>query len=256
MGTHNKAQSDALAAYLANNSVTKCAPEQSGKGDASASPFKGGSRPRKGISKFPPMAPVDTSVPGWQWEALNRPEVLDSIKSGVFTALIGSGWGTSPDSVEDRISHIKVILAEKYLEDWRTYDGPNKNTLPGYCRMVAFQKTIQYVQLKVHEYDGAVDAEPVNHTDYHRDDSDGQPIGARGILADDTSAVAFLRVEQKERLERALEALSADERSHFEALMSGDTSAEWAAREGFTPVQATRQKKAMLAKLAALVDAD
>lgn len=242
-----------LSAFLANHSITKCAPEQSGKGETS-NPFGGarkGQKRRKG-AKFPPMEPVDTSVDGWQWVALSRPEVLDSIKSGVFTALVGSGWSTSPDSVADRISHIKVILAESYLDKWNTYTGPNKNTLTGYVRMVAFQKTIHYVQLSLHEYDGAVDAESVNHTDYSADDD----TAPRGIYGDDSAEVAYLRIEQRQRLESALDALSADERDHFEALLAGETSAQWAERAGYSPVQATRQKKAMMERLAALVQSD
>lgn len=237
-----------ISAFIAANGVTKCAPEASGK-VASKPAHKGGmaGKRRKRAPHASASVTVDTTVDGWQFNALAMPEVQDSIKSGVFSALVGSGWLTDAETVEGRISHVKVILAEKYLCSWDTYTGPNKNTLTGYVRMVAYQKTVSYIKLHVHLYDGSARAMRIDSTDATAEDA------APRVIADDASAVAYLRVEQRQRLTAALDALDATERAHFDALMAGDTSAEFAASAGLSPVQATRQKTAMMAKLAALV---
>ncbi len=202
-----------IAAFVASNGVTRCEVGASGKGTAKRNPLggavKGKRNGRKGKSNLPAMAPIDTSVDGWQWEALTRPEILDSIKSGVFAALVGSGWQTDGETVIDRTSHIKVLLADSYLGKWDAYTGPNKNSLCGYVRMIAFQKTINYIKLHLHRHDGAVNAVKIDATDATAEDK------APRVVVDDSSALAYLRVDQRQRLTAAVDALDASERSHF-----------------------------------------
>lgn len=181
------------------------------------------------------------------WEILSNPEILKAIKAGVFSALVGSGWRTDADTVADRISDVKVLLASKYLAGFNPEKG---KTLRGYVRMVAHTKTVNYVQLHVHRHDGAVGAMRIDPTDATGDDGNGS--STPNIIAD-SSPCAFLRIEQREALTGALEALEALERSHMEALLSGSTSAAWAAENGMSTVQANRHKKATIAKLARLV---
>lgn len=188
---------------------------------------------------------VDTTVPGWKNTALTAN--LDSIKSGVYTALIGSGWRTDAETVADMTQHVALYLLDKSLDKWASYEGKNKNMLSGFCRWVAYQRTINHVKLSVHKHDGAVNAMRIDATDASADDKTPR------VIVDETSAIAYLRVEQRERLELAMEALDNAERSHFEALMAGKTSAEWAASAGYSAVQATRQKKAIVTKLARLL---
>lgn len=190
---------------------------------------------------------IDTNNPTWKNTAIVLPEVQDAIKSGVYTALVGSGWSANPDTVADCISHVTLLLLDSYLDRWASYQGKNKNMLTGFCRWVAYQKTVSFVQLKVHEYDGAVDRMVIDATDATAEDKTPR------VVADETWGIGFLRVEQRERLVNALEALEADERSHIMALLNGESSAVWAAENGMTPVQATRHKQAVIAKLARLV---
>lgn len=190
---------------------------------------------------------IDTTVNGWQSRALGSADVQDAIKSGVYTALVGSGWRADADTVADCIGHINVLLLDGYLDKWAGYTGKNKNMLTGFCRWVAYQKTVNFVKLHVHRYDGSVDAMRIDATDATADDK------APRTIADDHSALAFVRVEQRERLMLALEALEALERSHIDALLAGESSADWAARNDMTPVQAARHKAATVAKLATLV---
>ena len=190
---------------------------------------------------------IDTSRPTWKNDAIVLPEVRDAIKSGVYTALIGSGWSANPDTVADCIGHVTLLLLDSYLDKWAGYQGKNKNQLAGFCRWVAYQKTINFVQLKVHEHDGAVDRMVIDATDATADDATPR------VVTDETWGLGFLRVEQRERLTNALEALETDERSHIVTLLNGGSSAEWGAENGMTPVQTTRHKQAVIAKLARLV---
>ena len=181
------------------------------------------------------------------WEILSNPAILKAIKAGVFSALVGSGWRTDAETVADRISDIKVILAEKYLAGFNPEKG---KTLRGYVRMVAHTKTVSYVKLHVHRHDGAVGAIRIDCTDATGDDGNGS--STPNVIAE-SAPTPFERTEQKERLTAALEALEALERSHMEALLSGATSAAWAAQNGMSAVQANRHKKATIAKVSRLV---
>lgn len=180
---------------------------------------------------------------------LATPEIQRAIRGGVISALTGSGWAFNSDQIDEQVSEITLLLVDGYLD---RYDASRGKGLPGFVRMVAHKKTVSYIKLHVHKYDGAMNRGSVNHTDFTSEDD----TAPRGVYADESADLGFVRVEQRERLERALDALTADERSHFEALIAGQTSAEWAESHGYTPVQATRQKKALVAKLAALVQAD
>lgn len=189
---------------------------------------------------------IDTTAIDWKNSAIVLTDVRDAIKSGVYTALIGSGWRTDKDTVADCIGHVTVILLDSYLDRWAGYTGKNKNQLAGYCRMVAYQKTIHFVKLHVHLHDGAVNAMRIDATDASADDKTPRVVA-------DTTPNTFERTEQKERLTSALEALETLERSHIEALLSGCSSAAWAAENGMSPVQANRHKKATVEKVARLV---
>lgn len=188
---------------------------------------------------------IDTTVAGWKNAAIIAN--LDSIKSGVYTALIGSGWRTDADSVADRTQAVALYLIEKSLDKWAGYQGKNKNMLSGFCRWIAYQRTVNYIKLHRHMYDGSASAMRIDTTDATQDDK------APRVVIDDTSALAFVRIEQRERLVLALDTLDAMERSHMDTLFAGGTSAAWAAEHGLTPVQANRHKAATIAKLAALV---
>lgn len=188
-----------------------------------------------------------------KWQILSDPKILKAIKAGVFSALVGSGWSTNTDLVNDRISAIKVILADTYLDK---FDASKGKGMAGYCRMVAHDKTVSYVKLHVHINDGAVNRGTVNHTDFTSGNDSEDCTPSVGIHADDSATLGFVRVEQRERLQKAMTALSEAERAHFMALMSGRTSAEWASENGYSAVQANRQKTAMMAKLTRLVTAD
>jgi hypothetical protein len=179
-----------------------------------------------------------------KWEILSDPAILRAIRGGVVSALSGSGWRLTADLIDDRVSDIKVLLADQYLDG---FDPDKGKTLTGYVRMVARTKTINYVQLKLHENDGAVNAMRIDATDATADDTTPR------VVADNSAPLAYLRVEQMERLTRGLEALKADERSHIEALLNGETSAVWAERNGISPATANRHKAATIAKLARIV---
>lgn len=182
-----------------------------------------------------------------KWEILNDPAILRAIKGGVCAGLLGSGWNLNQDLVKEMVSEVKVLLAESYLDK---YDPNRGKTLPGYVRMVARSKTLNFVQLKLHQNDGAVNAMRIDGTDATADDASPR------VVEDECAGIGFLRVEQRERLTRAMARLEAIERSHIEALLAGETSAQWAARNGMTPVQATRHKQAIVAKLARFVAED
>lgn len=189
---------------------------------------------------------IDTAAANWKNDAIVLADVRDAIKSGVYTALIGSGWRTDPHTVADTIGHITLILLDTYLDKWASYTGKNKNQLAGFCRMIAYQKTVNFVKLHVHRHDGAVDAMRIDATDASADDKTPRVVA-------DPAACSFERIEQKERLVSALAALEASERSHMEALLAGRSSAAWADENGMSAVQANRHKKATVAKLARIV---
>lgn len=240
-----------VAAFIAHNGVTRCEVGASGKSEGSKrDPFNGnraGQRRRKSDTR--PVSPAfDTTDPTWKAQALALPTVQDSIKSGVFAALVGSGWQTDGETVADMISMVNVKLIERYLDKWAGYNGTKtKNTIDGFCRFVAYQKVVSYIKLHIHMYDGAVDAVRIDATDATAEDK------APRVVVDDASALAYLRVDQRQRLTAAVDALDTSERSHFAALMAGRTSAEWASGAGLSAVQATRQKTTLLAKLARIV---
>jgi DNA-directed RNA polymerase specialized sigma24 family protein len=182
--------------------------------------------------------------------------IRKAIRGGVISALVGSGWGIKDDVVEDLMADATLKLVDGSLAKFNP-DHPNGKGLSGFCRMVAHRLTVNYVQLHVHIHDGAVSRGTVNHTDC-TSDGDDTPLHRHlhnGIHADE-SPLANLRLEQRERLEKALMALTQDERRHALKLLKGGTSAQWAAENGVSTATANRHKAATLAKLTALLASD
>jgi DNA-directed RNA polymerase specialized sigma24 family protein len=230
-----------LEAYLANGgTVNRVAPEVSGK-----APKGTKVAPKRTRKVAAPAVTFDMSDPDWKWAALSHPKVAKAIKAGVFNALVGSGWATTTDVVEGRISEIRTILAAKYLDDFNPEKGKG---IVGWVRKVAFDKTVSYVKLHRHLYDGAVNRGSVNPTDYSGGEGD-DTTALQGIHADKSAELGFVRVEMRERLAKASERLSAAERKHLFVLVNGGTAKDWAKISGCSPVTAHRQKEALLAKL-------
>lgn len=187
---------------------------------------------------------IDITAEGWKSLVLSFTEIQDSIETGVFCALLGRGWSYDADTVRDLCQHVNVKLLETHLDSF----DPGRGALATYCRVVAYHRTLNYLDLHRWQHDCSEDTASVSGTDSADDPSNC-------VVPDDSAALNLARIEQRERLTRALEALESAERSHAEALFAGDTSAQWARGNGSSPVRACRQKKVIMATLAAFVQA-
>ena len=168
--------------------------------------------------------------------------VQRALNLGVVKALIGSGWTLNKELIAERMQSVSLEL----LEVLPKFDS-NRSKLEAYAFTVAFSKTVSFVKLHLHRHDGAMNRGTVDSTDATADDK------APSCITDESALSGFARTEQRMAMERAVERLTAIERSLFACIYVGDSEREWGHDNGFSPVQVNRMKADLIAKLARYV---
>lgn len=160
-------------------------------------------------------------------------EVLSTMRGTVARAIGRS----MPSAVDDVVGN--AVL--KVLEAIETFDAA-KGEFKGWACRIARNEAINHVTRACNR----------GHDSETSADEDGHASALVDTLVGEDGHAMALRIEQAEWLAMALATLSDDERTFIRAINQETTQTEAGALVGWSPATATRRRKAIAAKLAAL----
>jgi RNA polymerase sigma factor (sigma-70 family) len=160
-------------------------------------------------------------------------EVLRSMRGAA-----GSVLGRSmPHAVDDCVNNAVV----KVLEGISTFDA-TRGDFKGWASVIARNEARNYSKRK-HNH---------GHDSETAFDDHGEAVALTETLIGDDGRMEATRSEESQWLAMALATLSAEERAFILAINDGMGQTEAGALVGWSPATATRRRKAIAAKLAAL----